>query len=224
MGVLLVKRSTPAASSPSASPSDKVTYRVGVLEYVDSLNPFVGFSGVDYSVYHLNYDFLVGFEPQKIQPRPEYAESWTSSADGKTWTFKIRAGMTWQDGEPATARDAAFTFNYILDNDLSAFTGYLTFVKKVTATDDTTLVIELSKPKSDILQMKVPILPEHIWSKVSAKDAEGAFANGPPCIGTGPFKVVEWKPNDYTRLAANPDRGVFRRAGETPFDAVYAAR
>ena len=144
-GAVLLIAGTGAASASSPSPSassGEVIFRVGVLEYVDSLNPFIGYSGVDYSVYHLNYDFLVGFEPQKLQPRPEFAESWTSSADGKTWTFKIRSGMTWQDGEPATARDAAFTFNYILDNDLSTFTGYLTFVKTVTAPDDTTLVIE----------------------------------------------------------------------------------
>jgi len=193
-----------AASSPSAAP-DKVTYRVGVLEYVDSLNPFIGYTGVDFTVYHLNYDFLVGFEPQKLQPRPEYAESWSSSADGLIWTFKIRPGMKWQDGEPATARDAAFTFTYILDNRLSAFTGYLTFVKKVTAPDDGTLVFELTKPKADILQMKVPILPEHIWSKVSPKAAETAFKNGPPTIGSGPYHVVENRHNSYCRLVANPD-------------------
>ena len=202
--LLIAGTGAASASSPSPSASTgEVIFRVGVLEYVDSLNPFIGYSGVDYSVYHLNYDFLVGFEPQKLQPRPEYAESWTSSADGKTWTFTIRSGMTWQDGEPATARDAAFTFNYILDNDLSTFTGYLTFVKTVTAPDDTTLVIELSKPKADILQMKVPILPEHIWSKVTPDEAETSFKNGPPTIGSGPYQVVENKHNSYCRLVPN---------------------
>ena len=72
---------TASSAAPSADPSAaKTMYRVGVLEYVDSLNPFIGYSGVDYLVYHLNYDFLVGFEPEKLQPRPEYAESWSSSA------------------------------------------------------------------------------------------------------------------------------------------------
>ena len=196
--------SSSAAPSASASPG-AATYRMGVMEYVDSLNPFIGYSGVDYSVYHLNYDFLVGFEPEKLQPRPEFAESWTHSSDGKTWTFKIRPGMKWQDGRPATARDVAFTFTYIMDNDLSNFTSYLTFVKKVTAPDDTTAVFELSKPKADILQMKVPILPEHIWSKVPGKAAGTSFTNGPPCIGSGPYQVVENKHNSYCRLEPNPD-------------------
>jgi len=195
---------SPAAPSTGASPGTTV-YRMGQLEYVDSLNPFIGYSGVDYSVYHLNYDFLVGFEPEKLQPRPEFAESWSSSPDGLAWTFRIRPGMTWQDGRPATARDVAFTFTYIMKNDLTAFTGYLTSVKKVTALDDATVVFELSKPKADILQMKVPILPEHIWSKVSGKAAGTSFANGPPCIGSGPFQVVENKHNSYARLVANKD-------------------
>ena len=206
--LLLAPAGAGAASSSAPSPaasSAPVVYRQGIMEYVDSLNPFIGYTGADYSVYHLNYDFLVGFEPQKLQPRPEFAESWSSSPDGLTWTFKIRPGMTWQDGEPATARDAAFTFTYILDNDLSAFTGYLTFVKQVTAPDDTTLVVELSKPKADILQMKVPILPEHIWSKVPPKEAETKFTNGPPVIGSGPYQVVENKHNSFCRLVRNPD-------------------
>jgi len=188
--------------SPSAS-SGRIIYRYGTLEAVDNLNPFMGYSGVDYMVYQVNYDFLVGFEPDKLQPRPEFAESWSSSPDGKTWTFKIRPGMTWQDGEPATARDVAFTFTYILKNKLSAFMSYLTFIDNVTALDDLTVQIECSKPKGDILSMKVPILPEHIWSKVSPKDAEASFTNGPPCIGSGPFQVVEHKQNDFTRLVAN---------------------
>ncbi len=203
--ILAVSSAASAGSpTPSASPGTNV-YREGVLEYVDSLNPFIGYSGVDYSVYHLNYDFLVGFEPEKLQPRPEFAESWSHSPDGKTWTFKIRSGMKWQDGQPATARDVAFTFTYIMENNLTNFTSYLTFVKKVTALDDATVVFELSKPKADILQMKVPILPERIWSKVSGKAAGTSFTNGPPCIGSGPFQVVENKHNDYARLVANPN-------------------
>ena len=199
-----------AGASPSVAPSASAspgaaTYRMGVMEYVDSLNPFIGYSGVDYSVYHLNYDFLVGFEPEKLQPRPEVAESWTHSPDGKTWTFKIRPGMKWQDGRPATAHDVAFTFTYIMENDLSNFTSYLAFVKKVTAPDDTTAVFELSKPKADILQMKVPILPEHIWSKVSGKAAGTSFTNAAPVVGSGPFQVVENKHNSYCRLVPNND-------------------
>ncbi|MEI6450053.1 MAG: ABC transporter substrate-binding protein, partial [Actinomycetes bacterium] len=153
--LILAASGAAAASSPSPSASSgKVIYRYGTLEAVDNLNPFIGYSGVDYMVYQENYDFLVGFEPEKLQPRPEFAESWSSSPDGKTWTFKIRPGMTWQDGQPATARDVAFTFTYILENNLANFLSYTTFIKKVTALDDLTVQFECSRPKGDILSMK----------------------------------------------------------------------
>jgi peptide/nickel transport system substrate-binding protein len=192
---------TAARSAPAES--RRVTFRVGVVESVDNLNPFIGFNSLDYLVYHLSYDFLVGWDPVKLQPRPEFAASWTQSADGKTWTFKIRPGMTWQDGAPATAHDVAFTFNYIDRNKLAAFTLYTTSIERVTAFDATTVRFYCSKPKADILYMPVPILPEHIWSKVSPQAAGTSFANGPPTIGSGPFRVVQNSPDNFVRLVAN---------------------
>ena len=142
----------------------------------------------------------------KLQPRPEFAESWSHSPDGLTWTFKIRPGMKWQDGQPATAHDVAFTFNYIIKNNLSAFTGYLTFVKKVTALDDTTVQSSsCSKPKADILQMKVPILPEHIWSQGHRARPPARPSRTGRVIGSGPYQVVENKHNQYCRLVPNTD-------------------
>ena len=205
-GVLLMPSGALAGTSPlpSESPSSGVTsFRVGVLEYVDSLNPFVGYSVVSNVIYHLNYDYLTGYDPVTLEPRPEFAESWTNSADGKTWTFKIRQGMTWQDGEPATARDVAFTFNYIIKNQLLSYTFYTTSIEEVTALDDATVRFVCSAPKADILSKPVPILPEHIWSNVSPEEAAASFVNEPPCIGSGPFKVVENKANSYARLVRN---------------------
>lgn len=54
-----------------------------------------------------------------------------------------------------------------------------------------------------MLQMWVPIVPEHIWSKISPKDAANKFQNLPPCVGTGPFQVVDWKPGVFVRMKAN---------------------
>jgi peptide/nickel transport system substrate-binding protein len=192
-----------ASPSPAASPGG-TTYRVGTLENVETLNPFLGYSVVDAVVYHLNYDYLTGYDPVKLQPRPEFAESWSHSPDGKTWTFKIRPGMTWQDGAAATARDVAFTFNYIIKNQLASYTFSTSSIVKVTAPDDSTAVFTCSAPKADILSMPVPIVPEHIWSKVSGKAAQSTFPNGPPCIGSGPYQVVQSKSGDFTRLEPNP--------------------
>ncbi len=192
------------ASSPSASAED-TTLRVGWLLEPDNLNPFIGLLGQDYEIWHLNYDFLVGFDAADLSPRPELAESWQVSEDGKTWTFKIRQGVKWQDGEALTADDVAFTFNYIVDNDLQTIAIYTGGITGATAIDDTTVEITTEKPKANILAMVVPIIPEHIWSKVSGEAATTTFQNEPPIIGSGPFQTVEWSKGKYIRLVANKD-------------------
>ena len=125
--------------------------------------------------------------------------------DGKTWTFTIRDNAKWHDGVPLTAKDVAFTYNYIIDNELANFTSYTQGINKAVAVDDTTVRFDCSQPKANMLRVYVPIVPEHIWSKVSGKDAGLGYANKPPFVGSGPFKCVEWKKNSYVKLVANKD-------------------
>jgi peptide/nickel transport system substrate-binding protein len=193
-----------SASSPSAS-SAPTTFRVGWLLEPDNLNPFIGLLGQDYEIWHLNYDFLVGFEAKDLSPKPELAESWTVSPDGKTWTFKIRQGVKWQDGQPLTAKDVAFTYNYIVKNDLQTLAIYTGGITSAVATSDTSVDITTDKPKSNMLAMVVPIIPEHIWSKVSGKAATTTFQNKPPIVGSGPFQTIEWSQGKYIHMVANKD-------------------
>ncbi len=205
LAAALLPSAAAASASPAASASKgTATYRVGTLESVETLNPFLGYTVVDGVVYHLNYDYLTGYDPVKLEPRPEFAESWSHSADGKTWTFKIRPGMTWQDGEPATARDVAFTFNYIIKNQLAVYMFSMSSIIKVTAPDDATAVFRCSAPKADILAMPVPIVPEHIWSKVSPKAAQSTFANDAPVVGSVPIR--SWRARAATSRASSPTR------------------
>ena len=194
-----------AGDSASPSPAAKVTLRVGLVNPVDNLNPFIGYSTPSYLIYHLNYSQLTGYKAADVTPAPDLAESWSHDASGKVWTFKIRQGVKWQDGQPCTARDVAFTYTYIIENQMSAFTSYTTGIEKVEAPDDATAVFTCSAPKANILGMVVPILPEHIWSGIDPKAAGQSFQNKPPVVGSGPFQVVEFKRGEFTRLAANPD-------------------
>jgi peptide/nickel transport system substrate-binding protein len=202
LGSSAARAEASASPAPSSSSSASVL-RVGWESNIDSLNPFVGQSTEAYTTYHLNYDFLVQYDAATLEPIPGLAESWSHSSDGKTWTFKLRHDVKWQDGEPFTAKDVAFTFTYVIDNEMGSYMGYTKGITKVVATDDYTVVFTCEKPKATILQMWVPILPEHIWSKVSPKDAANKFQNLPPCIGTGPFQVVDWKPGVFVRMKAN---------------------
>ena len=173
----------------------------------------------DFEVFTLNYDLLVNFGAD-LEPVPGFAESWSPSADGKTWTFKIRPGMKWSDGQPATSEDARCTYQTVLDA-VASERGYLgegylepyltnAGLKKVTAPDPTTLVVETEFANTLLLQAYVPILPKHIWSKhtleqIGTPEAAGFFKNEPPVVGTGPYQAVEWKPGDFIRFARNPN-------------------
>jgi peptide/nickel transport system substrate-binding protein len=194
-----------AAGESSPPPDEKVTLHIGWLTEPDNLNPFVGIQGSSYQIWKLNYDLLVGFDDKTMEPRPELATAWEVSDDGTEWTFTIREGATWHDGEPVTAGDVAFTLNYIRDNELLNLATYTDGILDAQAVDDTTVVITTDGPKANMLRMLVPILPEHIWSTIDGKDAAGNYQNDPPIVGSGPFQTVEWVRGKYLRLEANED-------------------
>ena len=193
-----------AATSASPSPgAEKLVLRVGQMQAVDTLNPFAGGTMAGSEANHLNYDFLVGYAPNG-DVRPELADSWEVSDDGLTWTFKIHPGIKWQDGEPLTAGDVAFTYTYVIDNELQAFTWNTVNMKEVVAVDDATVVFHLSKPRADMLRTGVLIVPEHIWSKVPADKVE-TYQVKLPLVGSGPFQVTEEKKGSYWVMEANKD-------------------
>ncbi len=197
-----VAAATGASTSPSPD-AEKLVLRVGTLQDIDSLNPFAGVTVAAYEMYHLNYDMLTGYAPDG-SVRPEIADSWETSVDGLTWTFKIHPGMKWQDGQPVTANDVAFTYNYIIDNELTAYTSSTVNIKEAVAIDDATVEFRLTKPKATMLRLWIPIVPEHIWSKIPG-DKAGTYNSEPPVIGSGPFQVIDVKKGSYIRFAANKD-------------------
>jgi len=201
--VLALAPAAQASSSPSSAATS--TLHIGWVQEPDNLNPFIGIQGTDYMLWHMNYDFLVGFDAKTLEPRPELATKWVVSPDGKMWTFTIRSGSSWSDGVPVTAKDVAFTFNYINKNQLLNLSAYTDGITKAVAINDTTVQIYTKAPKANMLQMVVPILPEHIWSKISGKAAANSYQNAPPIVGDGPFQIVEWQKGKFIRLKANPN-------------------
>jgi peptide/nickel transport system substrate-binding protein len=193
-------------SSGSPSPADeKVTLRLGWSESPLNLNPFIGYSN-SYEIWLLNYDTLVAVGADGLPSKETgLAEDWTLSADQKEWTFKIREGVTWQDGEPLTARDVAWTFNTIIEEELS-LAIYLKDVEKAVAVDDTTLKVSCTAPKANMLltQVYIYILPEHIWGELSVDELSNTFRNPVPIVGSGPFQTVEFKKDEYVKLVRNP--------------------
>ncbi|HJW76386.1 MAG TPA: ABC transporter substrate-binding protein [Thermoleophilia bacterium] len=195
--------SSALAGSPTPTPPDKTILRVGWTDDPESLNPFVGQMGTALEVYFLNYDCLTKFDAKTLTPKSGLATSWIHSDDGRTWTFSLRRNVTWQDGRPFTSKDVAFTFDYIIKNEMGAYTGYTTFIERVVALDPYTVRFDCSRPKANMLDLAVPILPAHVWSDIDPRVAADTYRNSPPVIGTGPFQVVEYRPNKFVRLAAN---------------------
>ena len=194
-----------AASGGSPLPDGPLTLRLGWNESPLNLNPFIGYSN-SYEVWLLNYDTLVGVGPDGLPSKETgLAEDWELSPDQKTWTFTIRPGVQWQDGEPLTARDVAFTFNAIIEKELS-LAIYLEDVKKAVAVDDTTLKVYCSAPKANMLltQVYIYVLPEHIWGQLGASALDNTFRNPPPIVGSGPFQTVEFKKDGYVKMVRNP--------------------
>ena len=133
------------------------------------------------------------------------AESWEQSPDGKTWTFHLHEGITWQDGQPLTADDVVFTYNYIIENEMPVFT------------DGTKGIIEgrrgrrLHRParhRQAQGQHPAPLDPDPAEAHLGEDPAQGGGTHVQEHrlpIGSGPFQVVEWKRGSYVRMAANKD-------------------
>jgi peptide/nickel transport system substrate-binding protein len=198
------------ASSASPSPSNgKVVLRLGWLAGPDNLNPFIGTTSSAFTVWYMNYDTLVGLNATDLAPNKTtgLATDWTTSANGKAWTFTIRQNAKWQDGQPVTAGDVAWTYNDIIKNDIANWTSYTTNITSATAVGDNTVRIDCSAPQPALLAnlAEVPILPEHVWAKIPTKTAVHTYANTPPVVGSGPFQCVQWKKSDYLVMEANKD-------------------
>lgn len=113
---------------------------------------------------------------------------------GCTWTFTIRDDVYFTDGEKLTASDVAFTLNTAKNAQGSID---LTYMKSAVATNDTTVEVTLDEPNSIFLNTvsSIGIVPEHAYSE--------DYGTNP--IGSGPYKFVEWKPQEQLILAANED-------------------
>lgn len=197
----------PADAQPTAAPAaGGGTFRVGRSATPDSLNPGAAYLSEAFDLFDLVYDSLIATDLRN-RPIPRLAKEWKSSDDGKVWTFTLSEGAMWHDGQPVTAEDVAFTFTMI--NGFEAFAlqkGYVDGLVKAEATDPTTVVLTYEDPAADWLERfsSVYILPKHIWEKFADEKAAVDFQNT-EMIGSGPFKLAEFKQGEFSRLTAVKD-------------------
>ena len=198
-----------ASSSSPAPAAPKVVLRLGWISEPDNLNPFVGWATTTYEIWTINYNFLFGFNGQTMAPTLSLAAQFPTkanggiSADGKVWTIHIRPDLRWSDGQPLTAADVAFTYNYIVKNHMANLALTTTGISGAKEIDPTTVQIDCSQPKANMEDIFLPILPKHIWEHVSPQAAATSYAEM-PIVGSGPFYTVAFKKGAYVEMVRNP--------------------
>ena len=160
------------------------------------------------------YDTLLMFD-SSLQIVPGLAESWEASDDGLTWTFKLRPGVTFHNGDPLRASDVVFSLNRIKDPGVaSPRSGDFAVVESVTAPDDETVVITLSEPFSPLLSklaQSLNVIVSEAVTRANDGDLNAAV------VGTGPFRFVEYLPQTRLVLEKNENFwGEGRRGQPSP--------
>ncbi|MFA6546506.1 MAG: ABC transporter substrate-binding protein [Limisphaerales bacterium] len=180
-----------------------------------TFNPITENESSSRDIIRLLFVSLVDFDWQSEQVKPGLAHAWSVEPDGKTWTFKLRKGVKWSDGQPLTADDVVFTWNDVIYNphiinvtrDLFTIDGKIFAVSKV---DDLTVRVVTPDIYAPFVEYfgGVAILPKHkLAQAVAEKKFESTYGiNTPPeqLVGSGPYKLKQYKAGEFTLLERNP--------------------
>ena len=152
---------------------------------------------------------LLRFKPGTLEVEPWLAKSYSVSDDGLTITFEIREGVQFHDGTPVNAETAAWSFHRQYDKDhpghlpgsIFQYWNYLySEVESVSVDGPMTLTMHLSQPNSTLLY-SLACFPAYLISPKALEDYGQDMVNHP--VGTGPYKFVNWEPNQAIILEKN---------------------
>jgi len=181
-----------------------------------SFNPITQASATtNWILLNVMYEALVGYDRQKQVETPSLAKSWESTPDALTWTFHLRKGVKWSDGEPFTADDVLFTFQTIADpNTASTYRAELAqsdgSVPTVEKLDDYTVRFHLKEINAIFLDVVLDgfLVPKHKWQ--TAFESGGfrqsmALSSDPKdIVGLGPYRLVSFSTDQRVVLERNP--------------------
>ena len=184
--------------------------RIGTINYIDSLNPFNYIESQAYNAMIMIYPQLVQYKigpDDLLEIEGDWAESWETSDDGLDWTFHLKPGGSWSDGEPLTAEDAAWTINTTVkyaDGPTGVAAAALAHVKSAEATDDNTLVIHYAAPVGNVLPQleQFFIVPKHVWEPLEGSDGKGLKTFHPeqnlPMVTGGAYTLKQYEKKGTT--------------------------
>ena len=195
---------TPAQAEPTTAPENSAVLRIATNGFIDSFNPFTSFYLLPTNTFRYMYENLVANSAENAEVTEGLATTWETDDEGLVWTYKIRPDMTWSDDEPLTAKDVSWTYNQMMaKEEMAVANGSLVEnFDKVEAPDDATVVITLKQPQANNPGQEIPVVPEHVWSKI---DKPGKFKNDENTVGSGPFQLQSYEANKSVTLKANPN-------------------
>ena len=201
----------------SLSRDDQGVVGVRVSTLPSSFTPFNGAGVSTQDVLHHVASRLVAADPIELGWGPDLAERWEVSANGSEWTFHLRKGATFHDGEPVTADDVAYSLTeYVwaggrfagltaIDGTEDFLAGRTPNVHGIVPVDDNTIVLR-TRPTSALMDTlwQAHVLPEHILGGVFAEELEHhPFFSG-QMVGSGPYVLAPRQYENVIELRANP--------------------
>ena len=204
--------------------------RIGTVNYIDSLNPFNWIEGQSANAMIMIYPQLVQYGPG-LKFQGDWADSWTTSADGKDWTFKLHPDTKWSDGQPMTAEDAAWTINTTLKyaNGPTALAAGAGARHEGHRLNPTTLVIHYEAPVGNVLAQLEHVRPAAARvEKLAGKNGKGLKTYHPelhlPIVTGGAYTITQYEKKGTTAFRPNPSfygpksysAGVALRTTRTP--------
>jgi peptide/nickel transport system substrate-binding protein len=184
------------------SQAEKKSLTLAIPRDTGPLNLYSSDAGADYLV-ELVFDKLLAPSPYVDKPISGLAERATQ-LDAVTWSVTLREGVTWHDGTPFTSDDVKFTYESYRDGTPNRHTHHVNAVPKIDqiiVDDRRTVRFVCNFPcptLGAVTFADLPILPKHIWERVKEPQTHNALP-----IGTGPYKLVEYRPDQLYRFRAN---------------------
>ena len=163
-------------------------YTEGVVGYARFINPVLSYTDADKDLTSLVYSGLLKADSNG-QLIPDLADSYTVSADGLTYDFKLKSGLKFQDGQPLTTDDIEFTIQKVTDAQINSPKALNWNGVSVSKISDTEIKFTLKKPYTPFIEnLTIGILPKHIWSNIQDETFDVSSFNREP-IGSGTYKI-----------------------------------
>lgn len=172
------------------------------------------------------FEGLVEPSPQDLEPQPAVAERWEVSADGKVWTFHLRASALWSNGDPVRAQDFVFSYQRILSPGLASEYAWMLYAIRgardfhqgrlkdfsqvgIRARDERTLVLELEHATPYFLQLLchhswLPVHPPTVLAHGPMDAKHGRWTQPGVLVGNGAFTLESWEVARRIRVVKNP--------------------